>query len=72
MTTIIEAIQDIADRSSSNEKDEAVVTYMLAKLNMPGRVVSGIVYIEPYNKPPVSIHTFCRELIKVFKAQGLI
>jgi hypothetical protein len=72
MTTVIEAIQDIATRNSSTRKDEAVVNYMLSRLNIDGKVVSGIVYIAPYNTAPTDIHTFCKTLIKTFKDQGLI
>jgi hypothetical protein len=60
-------MQKVSESSSSDQKDEVLMNYFMAKVGIQGRCTCGIVYIEPFNSQPTDIHTFAKTMLKMLK-----
>lgn len=65
--TIRDYLEDLANRTTSTVDDEKLVEYVLFKIGIEGRCTGGIVYIFPYDKQPVDVHTFAKFILKGLK-----
>ena len=65
METIRDKLIEIANKNTSDERDEKIIQYVMDKLNLKGRITYGIVYLEPYDTQPTDIHTFAKTLLKL-------
>jgi hypothetical protein len=61
--SIPDYLKELAIRQSTDNLDDQIVNVIIQKLNMHGKVVCGFIYIEPYNREPISIKQFAQALI---------
>lgn len=59
--------QKVSESNTSDQKDEVLMNYFMAKVGIQGRCTCGIVYIEPFNSQPTDIHTFAKMVLKMLK-----
>jgi uncharacterized membrane protein len=69
--TVLEIINELANKNTSTENDSMVIQYVLRKMGFNNAIVTcGIVYLEGHgtiNSPPTDIHTIAKTLLKTLE-----